>query len=613
MKHQLKRIFSVIVCIIMLFGILPAGIAAETEKTVTTYSLPLYLSPVSSVKAGDINGDSKVNNKDLTRLFQYLSKWDVAVNSGVLDVNGDGKVNNKDLTRLFQYLSNWDVKIFPECQHSGGTEIRGVKEPTCTESGYTGDTCCIDCGSVLVSGTYIQPTGHLHTEVRGAYPATCTGQGYTGDTYCTDCGAKTATGSYTPAAGHHGGTATYYEKAVCEECQAEYGDYSQIWAYDSLNDNQKGMYDILDDAINRLERGTVYVTDYADNALTGESDLNVAIRALSYDRPEYFWMPKSYNVGKAVNKSTGKLVELYVSFSSDSDPQRGQYHVTDTERAQMQAELETKVSEIVALTNAYETVFEKEIFLHDYLCKNIVYDSEAAESETPDFKAFTSYGALILETCVCEGYSRAMQIICQRIGIPCNLVTGTYWRFDDKGQLYGTPHMWNIINPGDGCYYLDVTFNDLGYDAFPLWHNCFNITKAELEIDHDFDDPFSLNSNYSDPYAEYNFFDTHGDNYSLGYYTKTGAYIDFVEDENDYHDAASAAAGYLAQAKQKGYTYVDLLFDYDYCIKYEPTEEKPEMAAEVAVKLLNRQLREAGMNTVTRYVFLNNYLYIPVP
>ncbi|MBR5923556.1 MAG: hypothetical protein IKZ59_07165, partial [Clostridia bacterium] len=61
---------------------------------------------------GDINNDGKVNNKDLTRLFQYLSDWDVEVNEDALDVNGDGKINNKDLTRLFQYLSDWDVEIF---------------------------------------------------------------------------------------------------------------------------------------------------------------------------------------------------------------------------------------------------------------------------------------------------------------------------------------------------------------------------------------------------------------------------------------------------------------------------------------------------------------------
>ena len=60
---------------------------------------------------GDINGDGDVNNKDVTRLFQYLSEWDVDADENALDVNGDGTVNNKDLTRLFQYLSGWDVEI----------------------------------------------------------------------------------------------------------------------------------------------------------------------------------------------------------------------------------------------------------------------------------------------------------------------------------------------------------------------------------------------------------------------------------------------------------------------------------------------------------------------
>ncbi len=60
---------------------------------------------------GDMNGDDEVNNKDLTRLFQYLSGWDVEINESAIDINGDGEINNKDLTRLFQYMSGWDVKI----------------------------------------------------------------------------------------------------------------------------------------------------------------------------------------------------------------------------------------------------------------------------------------------------------------------------------------------------------------------------------------------------------------------------------------------------------------------------------------------------------------------
>ena len=61
---------------------------------------------------GDISGDGKLNNKDASLLFQYLSGWDVKVNEELLDINGDGKLNNKDASLLFQYLSGWDVEIY---------------------------------------------------------------------------------------------------------------------------------------------------------------------------------------------------------------------------------------------------------------------------------------------------------------------------------------------------------------------------------------------------------------------------------------------------------------------------------------------------------------------
>ncbi len=77
---------------------------------------------LAATMAGDINGDGNVNNKDLTRLFQYLSGYDVTVVEAALDTNGDGNVNNKDLTRLFQYLSGYDVQL-----STGGDAIKDKK------------------------------------------------------------------------------------------------------------------------------------------------------------------------------------------------------------------------------------------------------------------------------------------------------------------------------------------------------------------------------------------------------------------------------------------------------------------------------------------------------
>ncbi|MBR3475217.1 MAG: hypothetical protein IKH34_09175 [Oscillospiraceae bacterium] len=42
---------------------------------------------------------------------RYLKGAAVEVNEAALDVNGDGKVNNKDLTRLQRYVKGADVEL----------------------------------------------------------------------------------------------------------------------------------------------------------------------------------------------------------------------------------------------------------------------------------------------------------------------------------------------------------------------------------------------------------------------------------------------------------------------------------------------------------------------
>ena len=61
---------------------------------------------------GDINGDGKVNNKDVTRLQKYLNGDEVEVMTFNLDTNGDGRVSNKDLTRLQRFVKGAAVEVF---------------------------------------------------------------------------------------------------------------------------------------------------------------------------------------------------------------------------------------------------------------------------------------------------------------------------------------------------------------------------------------------------------------------------------------------------------------------------------------------------------------------
>ena len=84
-----------------------SGTAAETyanDKGFTFIAL-------DEIKKGDVNNDTDINMKDLTRLQQYLAEWEVYVNENAADVTGDKKVDMKDLTRLQQYLAKWEVTL----------------------------------------------------------------------------------------------------------------------------------------------------------------------------------------------------------------------------------------------------------------------------------------------------------------------------------------------------------------------------------------------------------------------------------------------------------------------------------------------------------------------
>lgn len=81
------------------------------------------------------------------------------------------------------------------------TEVRGAKEPTCTEDGYTGDTYCVKCDKLIAKGEVIPALGH-DTELVGAKEATCTEAGYTGDQVCKVCGEIVVKGEVIPALGH---------------------------------------------------------------------------------------------------------------------------------------------------------------------------------------------------------------------------------------------------------------------------------------------------------------------------------------------------------------------------------------------------------------------------
>lgn len=74
-------------------GMTPQELCPDGGDAVTLYALwmPAIL--------GDVDGNGRLNNKDLGLLQRYLNGWDITV-SAETDMNGDGVVNNKDLALM---------------------------------------------------------------------------------------------------------------------------------------------------------------------------------------------------------------------------------------------------------------------------------------------------------------------------------------------------------------------------------------------------------------------------------------------------------------------------------------------------------------------------------
>lgn len=120
--------------------------------------------------------------------------------------------------------------------------------------------------------------------------------------------------------------------------------------------------------------------------------------------------------------------------------------------------------------------------IHDYLCRLISYggrnetvpDQNGGNPHTVYYDQ-TSYNALVSPNIsVCNGYSAAFKLLCDRYGIPCVHLSG---RSYDLSGREGN-HAWNYVQLEDGNWYaVDPTWGDhepIGYDHFLVGEKTIN-------------------------------------------------------------------------------------------------------------------------------------------
>ena len=195
--------------------------------------------------------------------------------------------------------------------------------------------------------------------------------------------------------------------------------------------------------------------------------------AFDRDHPEVFWLNGrslyAYNISYSYNHrsstKTGTVtysVSLYFYLQDpDFDLRNEDYQTTDAITSAM-AEQNSAVEEILGQCptgSAYEQVR----YLNRVLTEINAYNSAVAEGDSDNATkdAWKSISALTgntgTEGPVCEGYSKALMVLCRELGIPCVVVEGKA-----KSSVNDTPggHMWNYVKLGSAWYAVDSTWND---------------------------------------------------------------------------------------------------------------------------------------------------------
>lgn len=261
--------------------------------------------------------------------------------------------------------------------------------------------------------------------------------------------------------------------------------YADSWCYQRLGDRLQAAYAAVyaavtqkmhtDETVEIKEADTGEMHSYTGlrislpQPLTSPIEVQQLYTAFTWDHPEFFFIGNTYSYEGYQSGGRNYYNTFCLVFTMNA-----------VERHEASVWLNEKVNALLGAVPENSDAFETELFLHDALLEGCVYDNAAAGDDSPADaypNAFTAYGALVEGKAVCEGYSRAMQLLMHRSEIPCTLVSG----YDRSTQA---PHMWNLITIDERNYHLDPTWNDTGDK---LRHTFFNLTTSEIQLSHSLD------------------------------------------------------------------------------------------------------------------------------
>ena len=357
----------------------------------------------------------------------------------------------------------------------GHNYIAVITEPTCTEQGYTTYTCS-RCNDSYIDD-YTVALGHTYGDWIVSLEPTCTvvGSKYRLCSVCDEIETESI-----PALGHNyiaviteptpveDGYTTY----TCSRCNdsyiSNYTHYNSTYGYDDLllrtnaDEIQELYRDILTEAFIVYSSSEDIIElcffnfDVDTYGLTIDEAIEV-IKIFKLDNPIFYWISNTISV-------SGNTISISI----------GEEYALEVERQNADSLILDVIADYKIIVEGLISDYEIAIAIHDKIINDINYSYEA-DGITPedDLWAHNIIGVFSKQGAVCEGYSKAYQILLNYFGIENIIVSGSA----DNDE-----HMWNLIKLDNNWYDVDVTWDDTLdgaiYYYFGLDNDTFNNTHT---------------------------------------------------------------------------------------------------------------------------------------
>ncbi len=295
-------------------------------------------------------------------------------------------------------------------------------------------------------------------------------------------------------------------------------DYN--YAYSKLSDSCKTCYQeiyaILSDLLEKVE-------------LTSKDpdEIDLAFRAVMVDHPEIFYV-KGYSIGKYMSGNVLKKIVFSGTYTmSQNDVERGRTRIDEY------------VRHIVDGYSGDGSDYDRIRYVYDYLIRNNEYVPESINNQ--NILSVVENGQT-----VCQGYTKAMQLILNKMGIFCTLVNGTACGSggvpdpEDLADIENAEwggHVWNIVKCNGMYYNIDVTWGDAAITLM----NVDGMTSDSIDVNYEFflvDDAYINETHKPEPVVAMPYCNSMEDNY----YIHEGLYFTGVDPDKFYRAFESSVA-----------------------------------------------------------------------